>query len=76
MKQRELRTVDRSFFFTPSDNRYSSPWSPVRQKNQFSHGAAAHLSLALTEVWVNKRNVSLLPLLGLPAKPVLGTAIL
>lgn len=76
MKQWEPRTVVRLFLFTPSDNRYFTPWSPVRQKNQSSHGAAAHLSLALTEVWVNKRTALLLPLLGLPAKQVLGTAIL
>lgn len=31
-------------------------------KNQFLHGAAAHLSLALTVAWVNKGTASLLPL--------------
>lgn len=76
MKQREPRTVHRSFSVTPRDTRYSTPRSPVRQKNQSPYGAEAHLSLALREVWVNKRTASPLPLWGLPAKPVLGTAIL
>lgn len=76
MKQLKPRDVDRSFFFTSRYACYSSPRSPVRQKNQSLHGAAAHLSLALTEAWVNKGTASPLPLLGLPAKPVLGTAIL